>query len=211
MSKFSGDVAVHGTTTHGPSSPGVVMGDVTYALDDNRQTVPVRYSDPRPSHAGARSAGSWATTWTALSAVAAWWAIVLPAPIWDIDQFPRSADGAIDPLGLSVRLSAVLIVLAAGLAASAMAWGVFVRRRRREPTIGRRLSPFRSLIPRSPESSEYVRTTPHALCSECRRDGREEWARIRPGRRDRGPAAFTRCRHGHVIGFRQNSLFAGDV
>lgn len=211
MSTLNGDVRIHGTATHGPSSPGVVMGDVTYALDDNRQTVPVRYSDPRPSRAGARSAGFWATTWTALSTVAAWLSLVLPAPIWDVDQFPRSADGGIDPLGASLRLGLVPIVLVLGLAVSVAAWVVFVRRWRREPTIGRRFSPFRSLIPRSPDSPDYVRAIPRALCSECRRDGREEWTRIRRGKRNRGPAAFTRCRHGHVVGFRQNSLFAGDA
>jgi hypothetical protein len=149
--------------------------------------------------------------WTALSTVAAWLSLVRPAPIWDFDQLPRSADGGIDPFGVLLRLSAVLMVLALGVGLAGAAWVLFVRRLRREPTIGRRFSPFRSLIPKSPDSPDYVRTTPKALCSECRRDGREEWTRIRRGRRNRGPAAFTRCRYGHVIGFRQNSLFAGDA
>jgi hypothetical protein len=206
MTSVNGDVRVEGTTTQGTNSPGVVFGTVTYGITEDNQKVPVEYRRARPSRAGARLSAAIAFAATVVSAVAAVIPLVVPVPVWRADL---TVSTLLNPVESDVilRSEIALVLLMLGVFVSARAWGAFHRRRLRLPKLGHRWSPLRSLIPRSPHSREYVRTTAVAQCSECREDNRVTMAVIRrPGRRD-GGAAYTRCALGHVIRFRANGLF----
>jgi hypothetical protein len=201
------------TTTHGAQSPGIVFGPVTYGVTENNRRVAVEYRRPRASRVGARLSGSIALAASVVSAVAAVLPLIEPSPVWSVDLSAVALDPT-DPdrtvMGVFLRCALALAVLALGTFVSARAWRAFRRRHRRLPKIARAWSPFRSLIPRSPESTEFVRTTVLAECSQCRDDHRHSMARVRRTRRRSGDRVYTKCALGHVRGFRENSLFYGE-
>lgn len=207
MTYVNGDLRISGTRTSGPSSPGVVVGPVTYALDTNNKKVPVEYRRARASRASARSAGLVATTCSLVSAVCAVLSVRLPSSLLDVVRVAADSNAPHDLGVLLVRVTVTVGVLAVGIVVSSAAWRVFRRRRLRLPTIAVR--PFRSLIPVDQHSGRFVRAVPVARCTECAEDNRFEQARVRRGRRRRGQGAYTRCRLGHTIRFRENSLFSG--
>lgn len=193
-------------TTNGANSP-IIRGDnntttvvVNHAADMN--TTSVEFRRERPTWINSRTAQIVAWLASVIGCIVGIATVLAPAPIWLLDT------GSVNSLLASALTNAPrAAVTAAAILTIVLAWRFALRRRRALPKIGRRLSPFRSLIPADPSGAGYRRVTVAARCQVCARNNRDEWGVIATRGHGRSKWIGFRCRLRHSTPFRADSLF----
>lgn len=192
--------------TSGPNSPVVSGNNNTTTVVVNRpadmRTTPVEFIRGRPSWINSRSAQMTAWVATVFSCAISVFTLLWPTPFWQGTNPSTESLSSSWPvfwcrIGILVAVTFVLIRV----------WRFALRHRRAQPKIGRRWSPFRSLIPVDRAGSRYQRVTARARCSRCWENSRDEWGTIVHRGRGRHRWIAYRCRLGHVTGFLADSLF----